>query len=236
MKANLVVTAVILLCCACKKDKQQGQTNFKNERVKSTSWTGGGQSTYTYDDKKRQVKEASNTGITIEFSYEQGKVIRRVKQTTQTDSFIYELNAEGYVKTLLVPGGITYTYEYTVGGMLAKESSNEPSPFAATHYYNTTTGLQDSIRQTVGGVWYSTAIYTYYTDKGNSLRNENLGLASYGEVFLKPVKRYRSLYKDGSIIKEQITDFTYTYDGKGRIITKTTVSSTGSDTYSYTYY
>lgn len=233
-----VILINLLLLSACKKNGQPNpsEKDFKEERLKSMQWNSGGLSTYTYDDKKRQIKEVQNTGITTEFIYEPGKMTRFVTQSATIDSFKYTLNAEGYIKTLLTPDGTTYTYEYTPKGMIAKQYSNEPNPFVATHYYNSATGLADSIRQTVGGVWISTATYTYYMDKGNSLKNENLGLAGYGEEFLRPIKRYRSLYRSGNTIKEQITDFTYTYDSKGRITSKTFTNAGQDLIYNYTYY
>lgn len=240
MKIQLLLLLLIqlLLFSACKKNGQSipDENEFKEERLKSMQWTSGGLSSYTYDNQKRQVKEVQNTGITNEFIYEPGKMTRLAIQSVITDSFKYTLNAEGYIKTLLTPDGTTYTYEYTPKGMIAKQYSNEASPYVATHYYNSTTGLTDSIRQTIGAVWNSTAIYTYYMDKGNSLKNENLGLSVYGEEFLRPIKRYRSLYRNGNSIQEQVTDFTYTYDPKGRITSKTFINGGQSLTYNYTYY
>ncbi len=241
IKTSLLVLAFTyaLVCfSSCRKDGQSSivEHDFKEERVKTLQWSGGGISSYTYDSEKRQIKEVQNTGITTVFIYQPGKITRVVTQGTTSDNFTYTLNAEGYINTLLTPDGTTYTYEYTPDGMIARQYSNEANPYIATHYYSSATGLTDSIRQTIGGVWYSTAFYTYYMDKRNSLKNENLGLSVYGEEFLRPIKRYRSLFRNGNTIQEQITDFTYTYDSKQRITSKTFVSGGQNLTYTYTYY
>lgn len=239
MKTKLLPLILIqLLFFACKKNREHNApiNDFAEERVKTIQWDGGGLATYTYDNEKRQTKEVQNTGTTTEFIYETGKITRLVIQSATTASFKYTLNAEGYVKTLLTPDGITYNYEYTPKGMIAKQYSDESIPFVANYFYNHASGLLDSIRQTVGSIWHSTSMYTYYMDKTNSLKNKNLGLKSYGEEFLRPIKRYRSLYRNGNIIQEQISDFTYTYDSKGRITKKTYDNSGQQFSYNYTYY
>jgi hypothetical protein len=241
MRAPYFLMAMLFACLAsvsCKKgkDDQKQEPPFKNERVKTRTWTGGGVANYTYDAQKRQLKEEQNTGVNTEYHFEPGKMIRVVKQSSITDSFVYELNTEGYVKTQRIPDGTIYTYEYSPAGMVTKEYSRQPVLYVATYFYDNTTGLLDSVQQTINGAWNGTSIYTYYTDKDNSLKNENTGLAVFGEKFLKPIKRQRSLYKDGNSVKEQIIDFTHIYDEKGRITNTSLLNSGQLVEFHYTYY
>lgn len=227
------ILCLLLFFTACKKDKHSDGTS--GLRIK-TEALDGGVKTYTYDPKGRVLKEQS-TGMITDYKYEPGKITKTITQGVTVDSFVYELNAEGYIRSSRYNNeqAISY-YEYKAGGLLTRSWDNRVNKYEAKYFYNAATGLLDSVRSTINNVWVATNVHSYFTDKVNTVRAENFGQAFYGDYLMKPLKTYTYKYQDGNAIKVQVSSNTYTYDNKGRIATRTFTNDGQVYNYSYTYY
>ena len=82
----------------------------------------------------------------------------------------------------------------------------------------------------------ATVYFEYYTDKSNSLTSENFGMKFMGKDSKNPMKKFVQVLAKGDTVGTGT--FTYTYDDKGRITSKTTHDGHGmtADSISVSYY
>ena len=245
-KNYVAVIVGFMLVAACKKDnnKQLSPGQFENLRVKTMSGAdaaAGREVIYTYDAKNRIIKETQILHGTVtekisNFSYSGNKLaIERIENNTISYRY-FELTPQGYLKADTASGGVIYFYHYNDKGFLTKVHDNQLQRYERNYYYSTTTGLLDSTRATVGGVWNNSQTYTYDMNRVNSLDEKNFGMLFYGNLILRPFTHYEYKYADGGVIKKQVIDYQYTYDEKQRIKSKSYETAGQRLTYHYTYY
>ncbi len=240
---NLRLTAVpaMLLCLVhgCKKS-DPGISNEPVPLIKTMTDAEADyayRALYTYDAQQR-VTTIDDNGTLIEYQYAPGKITRTARQGPgNTTVFEYELNEKGLIKSQHIVGEATrYFYEYNAEGFLVKYHDDQTPQYSSTYHYNPQTGLLDSITATLGGAWHNTHVYSYYTDKTNTLGAANEGKPYFGKDGLHPIKKQVSRYKDGNTIKTQVYDYTYTFDDTGRVRSKAYTEVGLPYLYFYTYY
>ncbi|MGC4232306.1 MAG: hypothetical protein QM594_04940 [Niabella sp.] len=192
---------------------------------------------YTYDAQKRVVKTDDN-GTINEYSYTPGKIRRTITQNANNITvFEYELNDKGLIKSLhRVGDAVQFFYEYNAEGFLIKSHDNQATQYSSTYYYNPDTGLLDSISATLGGAWHSSNVYSYYPDKANTIGNSNEGKSFLGKDGAHPVKKQTYRYRDNNTIRTQTVDFSYTFDDRGWIHSRSRTENGQTAEYFYTYY
>ncbi len=225
----------IFAVSACKKDDAPPTNNWPVPKVK-TIRSGGATDHIDYDSEGRCVK-VEGARHRYDYTYEPGKVIVKITdlESNGVQTSTYELNAQGYVT-----GENNTAYSYTKEGYL-KTVSTLGSPNRFTNYlYNSVTGLLDSIT-VEGNGWERTDIYTYYTDKQQTIGNDNLGREFMGKSLPHPVKSivtWRAAPPPVYREKARTTSYTYLYDEQGRIVRQevSTDNATGGSISVYTYY
>ncbi len=240
---NLWLTALqaMLLCLvySCKKS-DPGKSNEPVPLIKTMTNAEADytySASYTYDAQQRITKIDDN-GTIIEYQYTPGNITRIAKQGLGSTTVIeYELNEKGLIKSQHIAGQATrYFYEYNADGFLVKYHDDQTPQYSSTYHYNPQTGLLDSLTATLGGTWRLSHVYSYYTDKANTIGSANEGKPFFGKESPHPIKRQASRYKDNNTIKTQVYDYIYTFDEKGRIRSKAYTEVGQPLIYFYTYY
>lgn len=239
-KIFLPALACSVLFVSCKKNDRPSGPTVLFEKVRVKTITGadaatGWEASYAYDAEKRIIKESETFKIS-DYSYSGNKLAIKITENNTTRYQYYELNPQGYISADTASDGTIYTYEYNNKGFITKVSNNQIPHYERNYYYNTTTGLLDSTRSTIGSTWNNSQIYAYDMNRENSLEERNTGMPYFGRVFPRPFLRYEYKYDDNGLIKKQVTDYLYTYDEKGRIKSKSYENAGQRLTYHYTYY
>jgi len=233
----LIYTTLIVSCrkndTASGSDIPHGEARVKT--ITGADAAAGWETSYTYDAERRVIKE-SETFKTSDYSYSGNKLAIKITENNTTRFQYYELNPQGYINDDTASDGTVYAYAYNDKGFITKVSDDRVPRYERNYYYNTTTGLLDSTRATIGGAWQSTQTYVYDMNHQNSLEDENTGMPYFGHVFLRPFTRYEYRYAEGGLIKKQVSDYLYTYDEKGRIKSRSYENAGQRLTYHYTYY
>ncbi|QEC43997.1 hypothetical protein [Pseudobacter ginsenosidimutans] len=230
---------ILLLCLyiiSCKKN-EGGQPNMPL-RVKAET-DAGGSMLYTYNAAHNIVKAEFDNGFKkLEYLYEPGKIMHTIVEADHTYIIHYSLNEKGYVSNQQFEGETEKRfYEYNGNDFLIRTFNDQTPRWESNYHYNASTGLLDSIRSTVGDTWSGTSVFLYYTDKANSLGDENFGRYFFGKSSQHPVKSVASRRPEGNLVKVSVTNFTYTYDSRGRISSRGFTTSGGqSGNTTYTYY
>lgn len=225
------------LLVACKKGGNEPPgDNWSVPKVKTEQSEGGNTTYFYYDNEGRCVKMEGDIQR-YEYTYEPGKVVVKITdlQSNGVETFTYELNAQGY---LAKESNSAYTY--TQEGYLKTQSTlGNPNRFTNYHY-NSATGLLDSMT-IEGNGWEQTLVYTYYTDKQQTIGNDNLGRMYQGKSIPHPVKSiiaWRAAPAPVYREKVRTTNYTYLYDEQERIVKQgiSTDNASGSGSVIYTYY
>lgn len=236
MKRKKILFTILLglVLISCKKN-DEGQSG-KTLRVKAET-DASGSMIYSYNADRNIVKAEFDNGFKKqEYLYEPGKITHVITEASNTYTIHYTLGSNGYVQSKQMEGSsmIDY-YDYDEQGFIIRSYNNQ-QPMTETKYYYTN-NLLDSMRGTKGNVWFSTTVLMYYTDKANTLSDENFGRGYFGRSYPHPPKAIANRRPDGNQVKVSVTNYTYTYDDSGRISGQSFTTSTGqSSTTTYTYY
>ncbi len=227
--------SVLVFFLSCKKEEGNKMEPLA-QRVKTV--TNGNTLHYTYDEQKRLVKAEADLGFyKEEYVYEPGRVSWSLSEASITIHSVYELDVNGYLKSSrYVSSPDISFYEFTPVGVRVR-TYDDKNPITETrYYYNAGTGLLDSTRMTTGGVWKSTNLFSFFTDKANTIADINFGRGFWGHLSPHPAKAIVTRRPDGNTINVSFTNYTYTYDDRGRIASRTFTTSggqTGTETYTY---
>ncbi len=201
-------------------------------KIKTTHEQGQNVDTFFYDSSARCIKQAASDGSYVSYVYSSGLVTRyhfNAGQTIASDTTIYTLNSQGYVSS---DGTDSYTYD-SAGYQTSR--TLQPGGIGPLNFTDVWRNENlDSLHyetQPTGFFW----AYTYFTDKINTIGNDNAGFGIWGKSSKNLLSS--SVYKFAGSISTN--DFTYEFDANNRV-TKLTQTATGSGTgsivVSYTYY
>ncbi len=234
---------IVVLYSSCKKEADDSTPADVAAVVKSVSQIPSGMNTnYTYDSQGRleTVRNSDGTGMNIVYSGD-----------TVTESL---LNDSGYVFArnilfLNVNGIATASYfRDTFGGILSyseyfydgnnfkiDERNYAPSGTQTGHkewsisannvyYYSTTDSLTLQNNATIG--------YSYSFEAKNTIGNDNMGLKYYGK---SSENLEKTMQKASSITGNVYYTFQYTFDGSGRVASKSAYNHLSELVYTNTY-
>lgn len=235
-KSTVLIIMLSVYILACKKN--DGNQPGLPLRVKAET-DASGSMIYSYNAAHQIVKAEFDNGFKkLDYLYEPGKITNTITEAANSYIIRYALNEKGYISSQQFDGEteIRY-YEYNEKNFLLRVYNDQIPAWEAKYYYDAATGLLDSIRGTTGNAWSNTSVFLYYGDKNNSLGDENFGRSFFGKSPAHPVKSVASRRPDGNQVKVSVTNFTYTYDSKDRISSRSFTTSTGqSGSTTYTYY
>lgn len=243
MKKFIFILTVAASFAACSKKNNSTDpgpgpapaSDASKFRVKTMS--NPDQANYEYDAQGRQTKSTHPGGWVYEYEYLPGKVNIKnygaggVYQGTDT----YELNADGFCTSItntVDPNHddkFFYNADKTVAKNVYKAGANT---WSVDHFYSN--GNRDSIRINKNGVWQSTTVYTYYTDKANVLSDVNTGDNFFGKVNKNLDKTAFSRLNDGTIAGQ--TEISYEFDAQGHVVKRIAKTGNNIKIALYTYY
>jgi len=235
MKNIFLIPLSLLLIISCRK---KDDDNAIPLRVKSQTDAGGSYN-YTYNTGYNIVKTEFNSGFNKEeYQYEPQKITQIITDPSNTYTIHYGLNGKGLAITKQFEGSneIQY-YEYDDKGFVVRTYNNKAPRTEAAFFYNTATGLLDSVRSLTGSAWNYTSVFMYYTEIKNTLGDDNYGCSFRGKSLPHPYKAVAQRRPNGNQITVGVTSYTYTLDNKGRISNRSFITSGGqSGNDSFTYY
>lgn len=234
MNYRLIIISILILSCKKGKDDNMSVNDLRIKTLTNTNVV----TTYTYDAQRRIIKSEHSTGFFKDaFTYEPGKITRVYSEPSNTVTMNYTLNASGYLQSSTNSGnsGVTF-YEYRPDGYRTRSYDDKIPLTEVKYYYNATTGLLDSIRSTTGAKWNYTTLFQFNTDRANTIADENFGQAFWGRLSPHPSKSIVTRKPDGNTVTVSFTNYSYTYDNKNRVASRTFTTSggqTGTDNYTY---
>lgn len=178
----------------------------------------------------------------IAYEYLSNKILRRYGLSF-VDTMI--LNQNGLVEKLTSnnPSIMKQEREFNGKKNMIKNTSTSYDKDSAIHYYNIYEYQNgndvSNISTDEAGSIHSTITSTYYTDKVNTIGNENLGSDFSGADSKNPVKSMNWRPPSDAGVAPMTTNFNYHYDEKGRIVIKASYNAKSGkllDSIAYTYY
>jgi len=243
MKRTLLLIIIATLCYSFQTSVTVAKPKV---RVKLLTNLISNQTTeYFYDPSGHITRIKSSNGNEISYEYLSGKMIlRRYNEIKRGTSFVdtMMLNKNGLVEKIISsnPAIITQTHEYNKDKNLILNTYVYPIKDSITfshnsYEYQNGNEVSNILKETTGEIRWITKS-TYYTDKTNTIGNENLGSDFVGTSSKNPIKSFVS----GASGQEMLTtNYNYHYDDKGRIIIKASYAlKTGklTDSVAYSYY
>ncbi|HEX2631136.1 MAG TPA: hypothetical protein VHM26_19110 [Chitinophagaceae bacterium] len=233
---SLLLIAFVILAGSCSKNNDSpapGNTGSNSARVKTYvgSWS---QQSYEYDSKGRIVKESWATGEHEDYVWNNDNTITRTEYASDNSVVsvgTFELNADGLItKKTYSNNDEVVVYFYNPDKTIAKRTNTNNGNTGVIDYFYTN-GNFDSSRYSYNGTWNSTYTATYY-DKTDVLSDENFGFVFYGKSNKKLIKSEKTHYSNNVDI---MWNYTYEFDGQGRVTKRT--STQDQDVYIdlYTY-
>ena len=228
---------------SCKKESHQPPPP-QAPKIKTVT-AGKDIRNYFYDDKGRVTKIMLVLYGRNEYAYTDTGVVISYYDTTgkSTGKIVYKLNGRGEMisNTSSFSPSSQNSYQYTSAGQLLSATSILPLSGGGSnrwdyHYYYTGSNL-DSIISTFNNAGGSNTYYDeYYTDKINTIGNDNYGQSFLGMSSKNPVKLARDIGSSGPGNYPQ-TSYTYEYDSLDRIVVQRHFWGTSAFTpISFTYY
>lgn len=214
------ITAISLLLISCSKSNNDVPPPVSSIDKIKTWVTDGLTKNYSYDNQGRLVKAEYSDGAKIFYTYETGKAIYKYFDEYGTLVMHKEIffGTDGKVvkeKFPLIPGRET-TFTYDNEHNLNKYSFHDNN----THYYYKyffSNGNLDSVRYfNAYDEWTTSTLYTYYTDKKNTLSSDNEGLFFRPHLSKNLIKTEETYYADGSA--SYAYNYVYEFDNKDRVI------------------
>jgi hypothetical protein len=200
-----------------------GLTRMKTQTSGATIYT------YFYDSQGRAVKMENSNGSRKEYEYAAGKVTRKYYNTSGVYqySIIEELNADGYTFHSTYSNQPTWEYLYTYNPdkTMTKQIVNANGTIVKDYFWSN--GNLDSVRlSSQNGTWNYTSVMTYYTDKANGLSDDVFGEQYWGKNSKNLLKSSVNHFPDGSSSIKN--DYTYEFDGGGKVTKETITSDNGN--------
>jgi len=233
---------------SCKKDNHNTPPPPPAIPKIKTEWANNDVRTYSYDDKGRVTKIVYSLYGWDEYAYTDTGVVINHYDTTNTWTYkmLYKLDSKGLaiLSTSTTSTSDTSTYAYTTDGYcltktVTRTLTAQPLRSWAYHYFYTNNNL-DSIIETYTQGASSNSIGTYYdsyfTDKTNTIGNDNFGQSFLGKSSKNPFNAARDIghTNDGTYPQ---TNYVYEYDSLSRIIKQTEHEGNSSfTTLNFTYY
>jgi hypothetical protein len=185
------------------------------EVIHSGKNTADAKEKYTYAGNKILYRHYVGTSETLSAALDytlndQGRAEKTYSPHFNQTS-INEFNSDGYITR------INYLFNTTAAGF-------QRHHYGAGHLLDSITGFA------ADGTLKYVHVFTYEPGKQNTISDENKGLAALGRATPAPVRR-RTLYvydqpgKDGIRMKYYELDYSYEFDGQGRIKKHTTVQT-----------
>lgn len=221
-KILFLLSFVLLTVLSCKKS--DSGNNWQIPMIK-TATTNNETTTYSYDKNGRIVKLENGNWIKTEFTYTPDSVHYKTTElaTSAVEKNSWKLNANGKVSSM---GSVEYKYDAN-GRRTESLSPPQSNGWQAKsiYYYNSGTGLLDSVRKTESRLlqtnWLQTTIYTYFTTVAETHGIENLGTGFWGKNDLHPLKHSETWTPMVLAPFREITytvDRSYNFDEAGRIV------------------
>ncbi len=240
MKAHYLILFVLLTCylSACKKSEDITVTEPKPILVKSFQKIGDTCVTYcTYDDKQRLLS-AIQCSITESFEYYTDSIIyTRMVAGSMDYQYIYYLNADGLAtryKRIGNNGSETfYSFTYDVNRYKTYMVQEEDTSNYKTYSINNGNVVYETSQSPIStGNYAITSIY--FTDKTNTLSNDNYGRSFLGKS-TKNLRKAEDWVTPSGNFSQQ---FFYAYDAEGRVVKRVTTlnGEDTSDVRIYSYY
>lgn len=207
----LFVLMLLISAVGCKKeddDKDNMPGGLPKVKTYTLAPTNGTPVTYTYtyNADGKLASELTDVNSGVNYAYSGNKIT-----TTDLNGdtlLVYTTNTEGYVVIGVDPAN-TYVYEYNDDWNMINNNGN-----VAT--------WGDGNRLTANN---GVNVYTYYTDKTNTVGNENKGQKYFGVDS-------KNLVKSLAFSNFSTTNYTYEFDAQNRVTKRLSVNSTET----YTYY
>jgi hypothetical protein len=238
---------VLSLMVACKKDAHQDPIKPLAPRIKTVSFDNDLR-TYTYDSKGRVTKIVFSLYGRDEYSYTNTAITRTHYDLadTVTSAYVYKLDAKGMAIGFTSTSTPDYIYamSYTAAGELSTNNeihskAGQPDRSWDKTYYYTNNNLDSVATAYNDGTNTSTVkdyFDEYYTDKVNTIGNDNYGQAWLGASSRNALKAARDIGSDNTGFQPQTT-YQYEYDSQSRITKQ--LRFEGSSAFSpiiFTYY
>ena len=233
---SLFFISLIILFAACKKDNTPAQT-APSYRIATVSEIGNSVNanyTFSYDDSGRisQIVSTGSDPFTKTFSYKGDTIYVTIPEGAHASNATITLNSFKLMSTR----NITFqqsvndaSYNYDASGQIVSWTAQAGNYTYPAITYTTTNG--DITSTTSQGVSDTT---TYFTDKTSVIGNidDFYQLLTYGAFYYRN-KHLKKSYESGS----NRTDYSYSFDSEGKIISVVTSYNFGAEPYTtnFTY-
>jgi YD repeat-containing protein len=245
MKTLIVLSAMLfLITVGCKKDKE----NKPECRITSMTSPTGEDYVFTYNAEGKLVSTAMDGTSTINFTYNGNTVTSLYASGSYYNKTTYTINNNGQVshsRTEYNTAGTNWAeraYEYT-GAQVIKETLTKNGGFTSIRTYQWSNGNLQTMSINNNDNSWQTLTYEYYADK--PYRTGDIQdwdrLMSGVEIFHSKnlLKKYTSTYQDNTtgtpIPVTEITNYSYEFDGDGKITSMTSSFGGNNQTYQYLY-
>lgn len=238
MKKGLFILLGLGVLSACSKEASEYLSVLQEptSRVKTATYDTRVFS-YTYDARGRQLTCDNSNGIKRIYAYAIGSIKESV-YTNGVFEYFYkkDLDADSLCVQETKSNDPTYEqlYEYNSDRTLAKIITKKSRTTIQLIDFFYSNGNCDSIRFNQNGQWNTTIIKTYYTEQVNVFGNEVFGNEYYGKSN-RNMLRSETIVYPGSL-SDPRTNFTYDYDGMGRVIKEISSKENNINNGMYTYY
>lgn len=238
---------LLLLCIlftslvSCKKENTPGVASFP--KIKTITQAAN-TFTYSYDDKGRVSKVVSSSLGTTEYHYSNDSIyvstFNGAGQVISTE--ILKLNVDGLVTHQTNPplNNIDQSYGFSAAKQLTKthltlSSAGQPD-FGIDYNFFYSNNNNDSIRIifSSGSTPTDTIDFhnEYFTDRINTIGNENSGLLHLGKSSQNLIRTSREV--EAGIVT--ISNYSYSYDSQNRVTEQIETSGSNSTVRRFTYY
>lgn len=250
----LLAFAAVLSITGCKKTDSDNTTITPvGAKLKSvTLLPSGTVTTYYYDSLNRIAKVTTSGTVFYQSFVYKGSDSIIVFSSNGTDSgriSAYKLNGVGLVvNNTSAVGPTTYTYAYDINGYPTYSTANTVAGSAADTFVTTGNNITEHRSSTSNVITTNTMrlkqVYTYLTDKTNTIGNSNKGMGFLGKssANLIGTETYHTssvtIIPPSTTTSDETYNYSYEYDSNNRVTKRTqTAVSTGTPIVeNYTYY
>jgi len=236
LKWIVILPLIFVILFSCKKDKNNYTTApvMSYPKINTETYVYGGNSsteTYSYNSNGRIFLLTQSDGSFIKYEYSNNKLIMEHYQSG--GSLLYtafnKINSLGLVVSDSMSSSYS-KYEYDVNGYLIKELNYNNGILTDSSIYTIFNGNTISVTR---NNLTTTYLYTveYFTDKSNTIGNENKGIGFWGKQSTNLVKSVAySIVGQGQLSLEE---YTYEFDINGRVSRQTITGDPGYTTFTY---
>jgi hypothetical protein len=238
MKKGLFILLGSAVLSACNKEASEylSLRQESTSRIKTATY-GSTVFSYAYDTRGRQLTCDNSDGIKRTYTYSIGSIKESVYTNGILEYFYKnDLNADSLCVRETKSNDPSYEqlYEYNPDRTMAKIITKKSGITVQLINFFYSNGNCDSSRFDQNGQWNMTIIKTYYTDRLNVFGNEVFGNEYYGKGNTNMLRSETVMYPGGS--PDPCTNFTYEYDGLGRVTKETACKGNNINSGIYTYY